>query len=171
MHISTNNSVVSSSPQDFDLSRNESLRTLRMLASHIGHLSSNGSLDATSNFLNHTLSTIKSLEFHQVVVIYFWSDFFGVESWEHPDRPPLREISGAERAQEVLRHRKLFEAFQRVHKARGFRLQLYANVWDPVGEYAMGILKEAVVEEKASVGFDRFHSKPLVTYNPRRTRL
>ena len=103
--------------------------------------------------------------------MYFWSDFLGVESWKHPGRPPLREISGAERAQEVSRHRRLFEAFRGVHKVRDFQLQLCADVWDPVGGYSMGILKEAIAEEKANGGFDGFPSEPFVTYFPRSTRL
>jgi len=171
MHISANGSTVSSSLQDFDLSRNKSLRALQIMASSICHLSSNDSLDATSNFLNHTLSTVTSPEFYQVIVIYFWSDFFVTESWENPDRPPLREISRAERAQEVLRHRRMFEAFRRIHKARGFRFQLCANIWDPVGEYSVGILKDAIAEETANGGFDGFSSIPFVTYEPRNSHL
>ena len=128
MRISPNGSAVKSSLQDFDLSRNKSLRSLQIMASYIGHTSGKGSLDATSNFLNHTLSTITSPEFSQVIVVYQSSDFFGVESWKHPDRPPLRKVSRAERAQEVLRHRKLFEAFRGVHKARDLWLQLCVSV-------------------------------------------
>ena len=37
---------------------------------------------------------------------------------------------------------------------RNFQLQLCANVWDPVGEYSVGILEEAVSEEMANGGFD-----------------
>ena len=171
MRISTNGSTVSSPLQDFDLSRNKSFHTLQIKASYICHTSGTGSLDAASNFLNHTLSTITSPKFSNVIVVYVWSDFLGVGSWKHPDQPHLREISRAERAEEVSRHRRVFEVFRRVHKVGSFWLQLCASVWDPVGEYAMGILKEAVAEEKASVGFDRFHSKPLVTYYPKRSRL
>jgi len=171
MHVSTNSSAVSSSPQDFDLSSNRSLCSLQILASYIGHTSSDGSLDAASNFLNHTLSTITSPEFSQIVVMYFWYDFIGAESWKHPDRPPVRKTSQAKRSEEVLRHRGLFEAFRRVHKVRDFRLQLCANVWAPAGEYSVGILKEVLAEETANGGFNCFPSKPFVSYFPCSTRL
>ena len=72
---------------------------------------------------------------------------------------------------EVSRHRRLFAAFRRVHKIRNIQLYLCANVWDPIGEYSVGILEQAVAEEKAKGGFDEFHSEPTVTYLPQRTRL
>jgi len=172
VYVSTNPFAVSSSIQDFDLSRNESFRTLQIVASCIGRMPNDGSPHPTSSFLSHTLSTITSPEFSNVVVVYRSFDFLGVESSEHPHRPPLRrEISRTEEAQEVLWHRRLFEVLRGVHKVRDFKLELCADVWEPVGEYSVGILKQAVAEEKASGGFDGFSSEPFVTYYPRRTRL
>jgi len=164
VRISTDNSQVSSSLLDFDLSQNKLLQTLQIQVSPVGH----GSPDVVSSFLNHTLSTVTSPGFFQVTAAYYWSDFLGVEPWRRPDQHLLREISEAERGREISRHRRLFEAFRGVHKIRDFRLQLCAAVWDPVGEYSMGILKEAVAEEKAKGGFDGFLSEPLVTCHPRR---
>jgi len=54
---------------------------------------------------------------------------------------------------------------------RNFQLQLCANVWDPVGEYSVGILEEAVSEEMANGGFDGFPFTPFVTCFPCNTRL
>jgi len=167
MHILTNGSAVSPLPQDFDLSRNELLHTLQISARY---MSSNGSLDATSNFLRHTLSSITYPRYFQIVVIYSWSDFFDAKSREHPDQLPLREVSRAERAKEISRHRRLLKVFRKAHKVRNFQLMLCAMVWDPVGEYSVGILKEAVAEETASGGFDGFSSEPFVTYSPQRSR-
>jgi len=166
VRISTDGSAVSPSLRDFDLSRNKSLRTLQTVASSIDGVSR----DAASRFFNHMLSTIKSPVFSEVMITHEWFDFRGTESWRYPKRPPLREISRAERAEEVSRHRRRFEVFRGFHGAHGFQLRLCAFVWDPFGEYAMGILKEAVAEEKTKGGFDGVFSEPLVTYYPRRSR-
>ena len=171
VHTPTNDSTVTSSLHDFDLSRNKSLQVLQLGAWDMGRSSGVGSPDTTSSFLKYVLSTTTSPGSFQIVVVYRWSDFHGTESWEHPDRPPLRDISQAERAEEVSRHRRLFEVFRGVYKVRSFWLQLDAYVWDPVGEYCVGILKEAVAEEKAKRGFVEFYSEPFVTYRPARSRL
>ena len=94
-----------------------------------------------------------------------------MESWRNPDRPPLCEVSQDGRRAEALRHHRRFEVFREVCKVRDFRLVLNATVWDPVGEYSVRMLKEAVAEEKAKGGFDDFLSEPSVTYRPCRTRL
>ena len=54
---------------------------------------------------------------------------------------------------------------------RDFQLILCADIWDPVGEYAVRMLKEAVAEERAKGGFNVFLSEPLVIYRPWRSRL
>ena len=64
-----------------------------------------------------------------------------------------------------------FGVFRGVHKVWNSCLQLHTDVWDPVGEYAVGILKEAVAEETAKGGFDEFLSEPFLTYYPRSSRL
>ena len=94
-----------------------------------------------------------------------------MESWRHPDRPLLREVSADEKVEEASRHHRRFEVLREVHNARDFRLVLSAGVWDPVGEYSVRMLKDAIAEEKARGGFDNFLSEPFVTYNPRRSRL
>ena len=102
VRISTNGSAVNSSLLDFDLLRNKSLRSLQTMASSI-----DGVLrDIASRFFNHMLSTVKSPVFSQVMIIHEWSDFGGMVSWQYPKLPPLREVSRAERAEEVLWHRR-----------------------------------------------------------------
>jgi len=157
--------------QDFDLSRNQSLRTLLVMASSIDGALSSGSPDTASSLLKYALSTITSPSFLEVVVRFQWSDFRAVESWRNPDRPPLRELSPAGSEVEALRHRRRFEVLREAHKTRDFRLVLDAKVWDPAGEYSVRMLKEAVAEEKAKGGFDDFLSEPSVTYHPCRSRL
>jgi len=167
VRILANGSAVSSSLQDFNLSRNKSLRTLQTVASSFHGVWGY----AASSFLNHTLSTIRSPVFSHVAIIHEWSDFHGAVSWQHPEWPPLCEISQAERAAEVSRYRGQLGIFRWVRSAQDFQLELCAFVWDPLRDHAMGILKEVVAEEKAVGGFDEFLPQPLVTYHPKRCRM
>ena len=157
-------------PHDFDLSRNQSLRTLQVTARDINRVFRFGS-QGTASLLIYALSTITSPSFSEVVVRYRWDDFPGVESWRHPDRPPLRELSQDERAAEAFRHRRRFGLLREVHKVRDFQLVLDVSVWGTVGEYSVQRLKEVLAEEKARGGFDEFLSEPLVTYHPLGSRL
>ena len=52
-----------------------------------------------------------------------------------------------------------------------FGLVMWAGVRDPVGEYSVRMLEEAIAVEKAKGGFDTFYYEPCVTYNPWRSRL
>ena len=72
--------------------------------------------------------------------------------------------------EEALRHSKRFEVLREVRNVRDFWLVLTACVWDPVGEYSVRMLKEAIADEKAKGGFDTFYYEPSVTYSPRRAR-
>jgi hypothetical protein len=58
-----------------------------------------------------------------------------------------------------------------MHRARDFQLVLYADVWERVGKYAMGVLKQAVAAEKVKRRFDDTYREPLVIYSPRASRL
>jgi len=161
--------LVESSLGDFDLSRNKSLRTLWIPVFPIHRPSNDDSRDATLKFLKHVLSTIKSSSFSKITVLYGDRDFRGGESWSS-DRPLIRALSQAERAEEVSRHRKIFEVFREARKVRSFRLRLFASVWGAAGEESVRILEEAIAEEKAENGFKRFRHDPVVQYNPHRSR-
>ena len=169
--ISANGFAATSSILDFDLSRMKSLRMIQVRAWSIDRALKDGSLDAASNLLKHALSTIRAPSFFEVVVLYRWDDFRGVGSWKNPDQPPLRKMSPAEKAEESLRHRRQFEVLRLVRNVRDFQLVLRAGVWDPVGEYSVRMLKEAIEEEKARGGFDEFLSQPFVDYHPWRSRM
>ena len=54
-----------------------------------------------------------------------------------------------------------------MHAVRDFRLVLCANVWDRLGEYTVGVLKEAVMAERAAKRLDYLPLEPLVVYIPR----
>jgi len=103
--------------------------------------------------------------FSKVGVVYRHYDFYGVEPWPDQGQPPFRETSQTERIEEAALHHWRFEILCEVRKARNLRLVLRANVGDPVGEYVR-MLKEAVAEEKAQKGFEKFLPEPLVTYRP-----
>jgi len=156
---------------DFDLSRLKSLRTIQVAAWSIDRALSNGTQDTASSILKQALSTIRAPSFFEVVVLYRWYDFRGVESSRNSDQPPLRYMSQAEEAEETSRHHRRFDLLRGVHNLRDFRLVLSAGVWDPVGEYSVRMLKEAIVAEKARGGFDGYLSEPFVTYYPRRSRV
>ena len=155
-----------SSLQDFDLSRNESLRILQVAALCVTCFP-----DETSNLLKQVLSTVTSPSLFEVVVLYRWDDFGGVGSWQHSNLTPLHEVLRADGAAEALRHHRRFRVFREVHEVRDFRLVLDANVWGPAGEHSLQMLREAIAEEGAKNGFDEFFPEPMVTYHPQRSRL
>ena len=63
-------------------------------------------------------------------------------------------MTPAERADEASWHRNLFKVFHEMYAVRGFQLVLCADVWDRVGEYTKGVLKEAVAVERAAKRLD-----------------
>jgi len=164
MRVPINNFAVISSLRDFDLSRNESLRTLQITAWCVGRFP-----DATSNLLKQVLSTVTSPSFFGVVVLYRWSDFGGVGPLRYPDLPPLHEVLRTDGAVEALRHRRRFKVFREVRGVRDFRLVLDASVWGPAGEHSLQMLKEAIAKERAKNGFNDFFPEPLMTYHPQRS--
>ena len=157
-----------SSFRNLDLSRNKSLRTLEVVARtivsrygyHIPNL-------AISIFLRTTLSTITSPAFFEVVVFYRDYDFAGVKFSPHLGPSIFGNGKPAGRASEASWHRGLFEMFRNMCMMRNFRLVLCADVWDYVGEHAVGILKRAVATEKAAERLDYLPSEPLVICSPR----
>ena len=138
-----------SSLQDFDLSLNKSLWTLQVAAVDIDEALETGPPNPVSNFLEHTLSTIKSIEFSGVMVIHGEDDFRGEQSTQH--------------------HRR-FELFREVHEVQDFSLILCASVWEPVVDHSVRMLEEAIAIEKEKGGFDRSFPQPSVTDNPQETR-
>ena len=162
--ISANRFAGGSTLQEFDLSKNKSLRTLEVAASSIGGTLSAKSPDgAASRLLKHALSTITSPAFSEVTVVYRDYDFCGVESEQYPNWPAGRE-------EEALQHSSQFEVFREMRKMRDFRLVLCADVWHRVGEHPVQVLKEAVVAEKARRGFDLCFPEPSVVWYQQESR-
>ena len=165
--IPANDSTAKNFLSDFDLSRNESLRTLKLPASSLDRGVTNG-LDIIT-FFKRVLPTITSSAFFEVVVIYGDRDFRGVRTWSSDRSPFYEELSQAARAEEFALHRRKFDILREVNVMRAFQLVLCASVWGCVGKYPVQMLKEAVAGEKAKGGFCGCFS-PLVVYDPRGTR-
>ena len=60
----------------------------------------------------------------------------------------------------------LFDLFRDMHATRGFQLVLCADVWEPVGEYAKQVLKQAIMVENAAKRLGHLCSEPPVILNP-----
>ena len=162
VRILTNDFTVESHPQDFDLSRNKSLRTFEITARYATF--------CTASSLNHALSTITSPVFSEVIVFYRDYDFWGVHDHQTGAPPTVDRLSQIHKGRGVELQRTRFPVFQEMHKARDFKLVLCADVWHYIGEYTVEELKCALATEKAEGGFDNFSSEPLVTCNLRRSR-
>ena len=131
----------------------------------------NASQDTASRLLKYALSTITSPSFFQVVVVYLWHNFRGVASLLYPDMPLIRELSQVDIADEALYYdRRRFRVLREAHKARDFRLVLSVEVWDPLMEYSVRMLKRAVAKERIKDGFGDFLPEPLVICRPRRSQ-
>jgi len=157
--------IASSSVQDFDLSRNKSLRTLRVTASSIDDAFRGGS---ASIFLKHVVSTVTSPRYLEVMIVHREEDFHGITSRRYQGQPSLSEVSEADRAEEALKHHRRFEVLREVRRARDFQPVLCAKVCGSVGDYSVRMLKEAVADEKSKGGFKDFRSQPVVIYDPHR---
>jgi hypothetical protein len=159
METLTNDFSAISSPQDFNLSHNESLRTLEVTELSI--------LMGRSNIpgIKQALSTIRSLAFSQVIVLYQDEDFSG----ECPHR--VRDIFWYRKREKSWRtpgYQKIFRILHEMCEIRDFRLVLCADVWGYVRKYAMSELEWVISEGCAKWGLGKFSSRLSVTSFPRR---
>jgi len=124
--------------QDFDLSRNKSLRTVEILAASIrgGHI----------GFFKHVLPTITSCAPLKVIIIYRDCDFCS-------SNPEGRFWSWR---------------FREVYKIRNFQLELCADVQGGAGESAVQTLRLLCIAAEKKGGFRDTFPKPLVFYSSRR---
>jgi hypothetical protein len=132
----------------------------------IDNTSRDGSLDNASKLYTYLLSTIQSPAFSKVEVVYLGSDFRAIGAGRQPLMARLRQPSQDEEVEEASQHRKRFELLREMHKVRGFRLVLYAYVWESDAEYVVQLLREAVAAEKARGGFNDLFPEPSVTFFP-----
>ena len=162
----TDNFVAISSLQDVDLSRNKSLRTLEVRACSVENVLQR---DFDIGLLTYALSTITSPMFSEVAVFYREFDFRVAHS-QLQRLPPYCWPSPAEIEEEPSLHHLGFEGFRTMRKVRNFRLVLWVDVWDGMGECCLEMLKQVVAAEKAKTGFDDIFPEPLIFYRSRRSR-
>ena len=168
VEIAANNFAARTSPQDFDLSRNKSLRRLEVTARCVGATMRVDSF-AMASSLKHALSTITSPIFSEVVAVYRDYDF-GCIHCHLNSAPTLYWPSPTLRAVVASEHRRRFEGFYEMHKARGFKLVLCVDVWDHLVEYAVRELECVITTEKVEGGLGALSSEPAVTRSPRGPR-
>lgn len=164
MRFLVNDFTAEFSLSDFDLSRIESLQQIEVNATSIDRAPLG--LPDRSTLLKYALSTIRSPEFNRVVFIYQEHDFHGVDTGRRSEWPHLHKMSSSERSDEKSRHSEHLQLLNDIHQLRGFQPVLCANVWEPVGEYTVQVLKDAVAMEKTDNLVPDSFPGPLVTYNP-----
>ena len=138
--VLANDCTDSSSLRDFDLSRNESLRELKITAWGLITALRDRAPTIVSNSLAAVLSTIKTSAFSEVVVVYYSRDFYHA-AYDKNKRAELGE--------EDEWYRRQFDVFREMRKARDFRLVLWT--WH-VSDDSVRELERAVVAEKARGG-------------------
>ena len=154
-------------PQRFDLSGNQSLRTLETTAQSITR-----SADTASNFFKTVLSSVTTPALLDVVVIY--QDIYPRNSPGCTREPVCfrhRRPMGLE--MDAHRFQPHLKVFREMHSVRDFRLVLCVDVFDCIVEDATRLLGDIVKAEEAKGGFDFLLSEPLVICEKRvvRTRL
>ena len=156
----TNHVAVSSSPQDFDLSRNKSLRTLEVTAHTLYLVAETGALTASTS-LKHALSTVKSPVPPEVIVFYEDGD---LNYWRTPPGP--HQLSQTDGIEIDDKHHMVFEALCEMYKVRNFRLVLRANCVGHLREGEVRELERIVAMEQAKGGLDNLSPQPVVTSSP-----
>ena len=153
--------------QDFDLSRNRSLRTLETIASLMDF-----SYPAGWDFFKAVLSSITFPAPLDVVIIYRNDDFNARAPCKlcapQPNPSPSphyygRCYSPPVRNRFSLRYRSHFAALREMHSVREFSLVFCLDVSDCMMCYALGELNSVLRWEKESGEFDYLLDGPIVT--------
>jgi hypothetical protein len=141
-YVSTNNFTDRRSQLDYDLSRNKSLRELRITAGSLITALRNRAPTTTPRSLRAVLSTIKSPAFFKVVVTYREHDFY---HYVYTRTKDPRDALGEESAW----YERQFDMFREMYQARNFQLVLSAY---HVGHDSVRELEYAVAAETAKGG-------------------
>ena len=141
--------------QDFDSSRNKSLRRLQIVAGIL--IGCDNPHRNAPGLLVHTISTVVSPTFFDIMTVPWQCDFCGVESWADLDQPPFCESQQA-----PLHFRRL--TFHEAFEGEDTRFLVCTHVWEPMRE------REAVGEGKGWKGFANLLLEPMANYVPRRSR-
>ena len=142
VQVSTNNFTDRRSQLDYDLSRNKSLRELRITAGSLIAALRNRAPTTTPRSLRAVLLTIKSPAFFKVVVTYREHDFY---HYVYTRTKDPRDALGEESAW----YERQFDMFREMYQARNFQLVLSAY---HVGHDSVRELEYAVAAETAKGG-------------------
>jgi hypothetical protein len=148
---------------DFNLSGNESLRTLEITGESI-----RAADDTAPNFLKTVLSSVPPSAPLDVVIIYRGCELCGRGG---PDSEPFCSNHSSQEIwdKNVLSYQRQLMVFREMYNTRDFRLVLCADVPDFMVEHALEILGRIVDVGMAMGGLSRLH-EPLVI-SERRTLL
>ena len=158
MEVLTDYFLAVSSPKDFDLSRNKSLRAIETTMFNF-EMSLHPKLPfARASIFRHAFSTITSSVFAEVIVHFRDTDFFcmGYHLCGPPDFCSL-----------VSSCRGVFEVLHEMHGIRDFKLVLCADVWGYIAERAARQLKRAVADHWVNMESDSLSPRPLVASSSR----
>ena len=140
--------------QDFNLSRNKSLRTLETTGKSV-----DDAKGTASDFLMTVLSSVTSPVPVDVVIIY--QDIHLEIPFIYPPYNPIMPIY-CYSLQTFLLYQQRLEVSHKVYSTRGFRLVLCADVCDRVVERAIQGLEDFVKVGKMEGGSSHFPYKPLI---------
>ena len=153
----TNELSVGEFPEDIDLSRNETLRTLEVTA---------GSISFDKAFiLANALSTITSPVFSELVIVYEDYNFPGIRFNPCPSLAVSSLLTSYMETVTSRRHEEL-GVLREMCKIRDFRAVLRADVRGYLADHAIGELNRIVEEERAKSGSEGLSFQPLVTCCP-----
>ena len=138
------------SHRDLDLSRNKSLRELKITAQSLIRVLRDRAPATIPSSFRAVLSTITSPVFSDFVVVYQGGDFYN-DVYSGNARAELGD-------EDTWYHRQ-FEVFREMYKARDYRLVLWAGY---AGDDSVRELKRAVAAEQAKGGL---LPQVLMTYN------
>ena len=154
----TNDLSAGEFPEDFDLSRNETLRTLEVKAGSIA--------GDQAYLLANALSTITSPVFSELVVVYEDHNF-PAQVFLHPFSRTLSSLSLSDTETVVPGfHEMVLGVLREICKIRDFKLVLRADVWGYMEGYVVWRLEQMVAREREKSGPDDLSFLPLVTCRP-----
>ena len=145
--------------EDFNLSRNKSIRTLETTSD-----STIPEYTDISDFFKTVLSSITSPALLDVVIVYRELEFGEVvHHLSCTDLGPRHFPHHFRMSVSMAQHcRQQFEVFKEMQKVRDFRLVLCADVFDRMVESAIEMLEDLVKEEKEKGGLDSLLHQPLI---------
>ena len=138
------NFKVRSSLRDFDLSRNKSLRRLRFTGTTVRL--GDDSYRTAYDLLRHTIVTVTSPTFFDIMIVPWQYDFCGVEPRVDLDKPDFCKTPQAARTEEGPLYLRRLLLYKVRSEGEDDRFLVCVPVWEPMGKCSTQIFVEAVGE-------------------------